>query len=221
MKAIKCYNAYVSNNIRTLTYIVYPILVLLASIMITGLKENVPGVMGLLILVPATTVLINFYVDRITIGPIYSNWGKDEEVMKTSESGMGIFENVMIGDFIARTLLGLGVMAEVLLVILISGKYSGYSEKLFPSALISVLAVHAVSGLMVNVERTIESMNEAMLIMYAIEFVFVPAIIAVVIGKPAFIYITCIPYVIIDVLTIFISNRKIHSLVSDKWFRDQ
>ena len=90
MNPIKCYNAYINIKMRLLNYVLYPALVIIAAVIVVGLLKNVGMVQGLFVMVPAATLMVSFFVDIYTFGAVYENWGKDEELLKSSEAGAKI-----------------------------------------------------------------------------------------------------------------------------------
>ena len=220
MKILSCYNSYVDKKLRGLMFVFYPIITLIFSAAIIFLTRDAGILQGQLIILSIFTMLIYFVMDRSTIGPVYANWGKEDELLKSSPMGRNLFENVMQGEWLLRLFLSVIIYAGMIPMILLSGAFSKYYSKLFPTLLLCIIAFHAISTVMVNVLRSIEGLTAAWLVMVGITYALAPAFFAILIGNAASIWILCVIYLVTDIIATILGRRAVDSLVNDKWYLD-
>ncbi len=221
MNVVKCYNSYIGLKPRLLLYVGYPILLAVVVFIELYVFKMPWMVTGIFCLTMPATLLFLFIIDRCFIGPVFYNRGQDDELIKSSPKGAAYLKNALTLDIIFRICLVFMLTLIIVVISVISGVFELYSAKIISSAVLFLLALDGVSNLMIVLCRQIDGINAAMIAIYGIEMVFIPAIAAVLIGKPFIMYVFAVVYLIIDIVFICLNVYKIKNLVKAEWYKDR
>ena len=220
MKAFKYYNSYIGLVPRLLMYVGYPLLVGAFAMFQLGFMHYKWMISGVFCLTMVLTMMLFFCLDRWSIGPIFVKKGQGDELIKSSPRGREFLKKVLSLDIIFRFVVNLAVTLIIVAVTVISGFYDEYKIKIISSAVVYLLAVDGVCNLSMIICRLVDGQNEAVISLYGLEVAFVPAIVAIVIGKPVVSLTMAGIYLILDVMSIAMNIKKTGRLVNEEWYKD-
>ena len=220
MGLFKSYNIYVNRKIRLLGYVVYPVVLIIASILFAGITYNLGGVLALLISTPFVSVFVDAFADRLTVGPIFAEKGKSEELLKSSTKGKEMIQGVIHAEMLLRLFQGVITFGGIVLVTMISGHYMDMMDRIVSSACLGFFTFYMISTLLIQVSRDTSNYDEITILITVMMMLGIPAAIGVASGSLVFIWILCGSYLIPGIIFTVMSLKSLRALVEVKWYED-